>query len=164
MPQTARHAKNGDARSRVVARRAALPDGPLQVKGVVVRPDEKPLVGAGISPALVSAREKEITTETTGAFSFTLDDVPSALILNVTAPGLAARTFWGHFINAVDFSAGIDPREMIIAQTGRITRPLRLATPFSKCWPTATARWTCASATRFWATGAMRRTLRKRRF
>jgi hypothetical protein len=128
MPQIARHAKNSDAQPRVVAQPAALPDGPLQVTGVVVGPDEKPLVGARISPALVSAREKEITTGTTGAFSFTLDDVPSALILNVTAPGLAARTFWGHFINAVDFSAGRHPREMIIEQTGRITRPLRLET------------------------------------
>jgi RNA polymerase sigma factor (sigma-70 family) len=70
-----------------------LPKGPLVVSGKVVGLDGKPLDGARVSPIQFVIREMEVKTAPTGAFAFTVDEVPADVSLKIEAQGVAARIF-----------------------------------------------------------------------
>jgi thiol-disulfide isomerase/thioredoxin len=79
----------------------------VAVKGRVVGPDGKPVVGAKVQPVMVKMPEKSVTTGPNGEFSFTAENVSLAFSVKVEAPGLAPRMF------------KIEP-------TGEIPQPLQL--------------------------------------
>ncbi len=64
------------------------------VKGKVVGPDGKPVVGAKLSPRTVVVREKGITTGPQGDFTFTAERILiDHFAMSVEAPGLASKVF-----------------------------------------------------------------------
>ncbi len=92
----------------------------VKVKGKVVGPDGKPVVGAKLSPQSVVVRQTRITTGPEGDFEFTAERILlHHFALRVDAPGLASKMFTLQVIDRVPtpLKMGVG-----VVVTGRVLR------------------------------------------